>query len=188
MKLRSLFILLVLLSSNSIMAQRYAISKGSIMIGGAAGYTSTSAEGSDTSTSQLTISPELNCFVANNFFLGGGIDLKYQSQGDFGNTSMGIGPQIGAAFGNEYSQVFPFIKLGARYYKETFDKSSIEQNTNVSGNDIFFGGGVIIPAREHLGITIEAGYHMMDFSTEDSDRSLGINQFEIKIGFAGLLF
>ncbi|QZT37738.1 outer membrane beta-barrel protein [Halosquirtibacter xylanolyticus] len=186
MKLRSLLILLVLLCSNSIMAQRYAISKGAVMIGGAAGYTSISHKGSEISTSQLTLSPELNCFVANKFFIGGGIDFKYQSQGEASSSGMGIGPQIGAVFGNEYSQAFPFLKMGVRYYNETLDVSNT--NTKISGSDFFFGGGVIISARDHLGITIEAGYHMMNLSEENYESSVGVNQFEIKIGFAGLLF
>jgi hypothetical protein len=61
-------------------------------------------------------------------------------------------------------------------------------NSEGSGTDIFFGAGIVVPVKSHLGITIEAGYHMMDIKEKETDTSYSGNIFAIGIGIVGLLF
>jgi hypothetical protein len=191
MKSKPLFFALVMLiSANNLFAQEYAVDKGATFISGVASFTSQGGElfkdydGNNAST--FNLSPSVNYFVAKNFFVGGGLEFAHEKQGDYKTNSIGIGPQIGYAFGNENSTAFPYFDVGLRYYGMNIDYGS--DNSEGSGTDIFFGAGIVVPVKSHLGITIEAGYHMMDIKEKETDTSYSGNIFAIGIGIVGLLF
>lgn len=99
-----------------------------------------------------------------------------------GNDTVGIGPSLGYAIGQADSKSYPYLATEIRYY-------SIGVNDQlVSGTDIVVGGGLIIPAREHLGIVVEVGYHIMNLKRDNWKESKSGNIISIGIGVAGLLF
>lgn len=167
MKLKSLFFAFVfLISTSNLFAQEFAVDKGATFISGVASFTSQGGElfedydGNNAST--FNLSPNVNFFVAKNFFIGGGLEFAHEKQGDYTSNNIGLGPQIGYAFGNENSTAFPYFDVGLRYYGMSVDYGS--GNSEGSGTDIFLGAGIVIPVKSHLGITFEAGYHMMDIN------------------------
>jgi hypothetical protein len=191
MKIKLLiFILCLLACVSNLSAQEFAVDKGATFIAGVASFTSQSGDlfedydGNNATT--FNLSPSINYFVAKNFFVGGGLEFAYEKQGDYKSNNIGIGPQIGYAFGNENSTAFPFFDVGIRYYGMNIDYGS--DDSKGSGTDIFFGAGVVVPVKSHLGITFEAGYHMMDIKEKESDTSYSGNIFAIGIGIVGLLF
>ena len=191
MKLKPLiFTFVLLVSTGNLFAQEYAVDKGATFISGVASFTSQSGElfedydGNNAST--FNLSPSVNYFVAKNFFVGGGLEFAYEKQGDYKSNNIGLGPQIGYAFGNENSTAFPYFDVGLRYYGMNVDYGS--DNAKGSGTDIFFGAGIVVPVKSHLGITFEAGYHIMDINEKETDTSYNGNIFAIGIGIVGLLF
>ncbi|WP_297100160.1 outer membrane beta-barrel protein [uncultured Draconibacterium sp.] len=191
MKLKPLlFAFALLVSTSSLFAQEFAVDKGATFISGVASFTSQGGElfedydGNNAST--FNLSPSVNYFVGKNFFIGGGLEFAHEKQGDYKSNNIGLGPQIGYAFGNEKSTAFPYFDIGLRYYGMSVDYGS--GNSEGSGTDIFLGAGIVVPVKSHLGITFEAGYHMMDINEKESDTSYSGNIFAIGIGIVGLLF
>jgi len=75
---------------------------------------STSTSGVDGSTTELTLRPALDYFLANNVSLGGFIGLDYKSTSGAHKTSFAIGPRVG--YNLAFSELFSFWpKLGFSY-------------------------------------------------------------------------
>ena len=98
------------------------------------------------------------------------------------STSLGIGPNVGYAFGRANSTMFPYLIAGFHY------KRSMSEGHRTFGADAIVGGGIVAPIKQHLGIVIEACYHIMDSKLVDANESTSSNAFIVGIGFAGLLF
>ncbi|TKG95212.1 porin family protein [Puteibacter caeruleilacunae] len=191
MKLKSLAIICVLLlGAGNLFAQEYAVDKGAYLISGTVSFSNMNGElfedynGDGVTAFQLA--PKVNYFVAKNFFVGGGLDWSHQKQGDVKTNNIGFGPQFGYAFGDENSTAYPYLDAGLRYYGVKVDSGS--SDSKASGTEIFFGAGIVVPVRSHIGITFEAGYHIMNLEDKDSDVSASGNIFGIGIGISGLLF
>src|SRR5690606_33508685 len=73
---------LLLLAPSLVQAQSYAIDKGSLMIGGTAGFSSTGGEGTDDRLTQILINPSLQYFVTRGLAFGGEVTLQHFSRGD----------------------------------------------------------------------------------------------------------
>lgn len=166
-------------------SQGSAIDKGSKIISGMGSYASQGGDlfeyyGDRTTT--ITLVPILNYFVAPNISIGGSVAYTHQSQGDNSSHSLGIGPTLSYFIGNSNSKSYPFLAVGIRYF------STGGNDDPIPGTDIVIGGGVIAPVRGHIGIVIEAGYHIINLKHKDWDRSVSGNIFMIGIGVAGLLY
>ena len=186
----SLTVLFILFLLNVGFTQEYAVDKGATMIAGSVSFSSSGGELFEdydgNSDNVFSLSPTINYFVGKNFFIGGGLEFSTETQGDYKSNSIGVGPQIGYAFGNQESKVFPFVDLGLRYYGMSVDYGS--GNSEGSGRDIFLGAGMIFPVRSHLGLTFEAGYHMLNIKEKDYDENYSGNVLGISIGIVGLLY
>ena len=79
--------------------QESVIGKGSSMITGLASYTSTGSTYASDRSTILTISPSMDYFILNHFFVGGGLSYSNQSLESYKITGLSIGPEIGYAFG-----------------------------------------------------------------------------------------
>lgn len=191
MKTRLSFLILLLIVVNTYsFAQEYAVDKGATWLSGTVSFSSSGGELFEdydgNNSSVFNLAPSINYFVGKNFFMGGGLDFSLEKQGDYQSNSIGVGPQIGYAFGNQDSRAYPYLDLGLRYYGMSVDYGS--GNSEGTGTDIFFGAGINVPLRPHLGLTFEAGYHMLNIKEKEYDDTYSGNIFAIGIGIVGLLF
>jgi hypothetical protein len=186
--MKKLFILGITLIFTSLQnyAQEYATDKGALIIKGTAGFSNQSGDlyGSD-DTKTFLLSPNVNYFVGRNFFIGGGLDLTSQSQGDLSMSTVAIGPQIGVAFGNPDVKSIPFLAAGIRYASMNVSYSGMG-SASATGSSIYLGGGVIFAVKEHIGINLEVAANIQNLSTDGQSASGTI--FSIGVGISGLLF
>jgi len=170
----------------SVSAQTYAIDKNAKIISGLGSYLS---QGGDlfvdpggNNAKIINFAANINYFIFKNFFIGGGIEFSNESTKNYKSNSTGFGPQMGYVFGNAQSIAYPFLDLGIRRYEISLDYA------NASGYDIFFGFGMIIPVKSHIGLVFEGGYHTLNLKDNHNDNSISGNIFSLSVGFAGLLF
>ena len=189
----TLFIICFSGLSYIVSAQQYANDKKATIISGTGSFMSQGGDlfedydGNKATT--ITFTPNINHFITKSLFIGGGIELSTDSQGDYKSNAIGIGPQIGYVFGGPQSKALPYLDVGIRYYnsKTKFDYGSAGE-FQTSGSDIFFGFGVIVPVKAHVGLVFEGGYHMLKLKSKDTDDTYSGNILSISVGIAGLLF
>jgi hypothetical protein len=165
-------------------SQEFAVDKGAVIIAGTASFTSEGGDLYEYNGERLTtfsIAPTFVYFLATNIGLGGSVAYTSTSRGDNSYHTLGIGPTIGYFIGNASSTTFPYIAAGIQYY-------TAGNGSSISGTDIVLGGGVICPVKEHIGITINVGYHMMSLKPEGANESTSGNIIAVGIGITGLLF
>ena len=181
--MKKLFVvcLFILLSSNYLLSQNYAIDKGAMIIGGAAGFSSTGTESGGTRSTLVTIVPSFDYFIIQNLFIGGAINFQYQSNSQGDGTTIGIGPEIGYAFGNPASTNFPFLRLGYSY-------TSISDN--LSGTEISIGGGIIFEIIKHFGLVGSLSYNIINTKISSGGYTLTTsgNAIILSFGFYGLIY
>jgi hypothetical protein len=141
---------------------------------------------SGNNTTIILLSSSTNYFVKQGLFLGLGLNYASQVVGPESSKSMGIGPNVGYAFGNIDSKIYPYILGGVRYNKIN-QKSN--PNSGTSSSDIellgynFIGGlGLIFKINKNLGLVTE-----IDISKYNIDSYDGLN-LSFSAGFVGFIF
>ncbi len=184
-----LIIACLMVLSNFAFSQEFAADKGAVLFAGTGSFISSGddlfEDGDGNRATTFSLTPTFNYFVAKNIFVGGGMEFISSTQGDWGNNSFGIGPQIGYMFGNQESTVFPYIDAGLRLQSMKYKYKSLDDE-KATGTDIFFSAGMIVPLKSHIGLVFEAGYHVMNLKQKETKHPGNI--FAISIGIAGLLF
>ncbi|MBE0679837.1 MAG: hypothetical protein IH592_13840 [Bacteroidales bacterium] len=188
---RMLFVACLIGQCFIVSAQQYATDKKATIIAGTASFMSSGGdlfedlEGNNSTS--INISPVLNHFIIKNLYIGGGIELVAESQGDYSYNGIGLGPQVGYMFGGPQSKAIPYLDLGLRYYRMNMDYGSGD-DFQLSGSDLAVSFGVLIPIKTHIGLYFEGGYHIMDLKDKDSAESFSGNVLSIGVGIAGLFF
>lgn len=186
MKNYILFLLLFILSTTYVFSQEYAIDKNSIMFSGTGSFSSFGGDfyevNDNNRLTSITFSPSINYFIMEGIFLGGGLGYSRLSQGDESISSVSIGPNLGYAFGNSQSKLYPYLASGFRYNSNSVGDDSI------SGTTISVGCGLIILGSKNVGIVIEATYNIIDLKKKDANESVSGNIFSLGFGVAGFLF
>jgi len=190
MKKVASIILVSILFFSFALSQDFAVDKGSMIISGMGSYENESGdlyENNDgESRNKLDLTTKYNYFVAQNIAVGGNLNYLMASQGDYSQTTLGIGPTAGYFIGNAESEMYPYLAAGISYLHQGM-KSENYDNT-ISGTDITVSGGIIIPVKNHIGFTAELGYHMKSLKEEDADESISGNIISLNIGISGLLY
>jgi len=79
----------------------------------------TKAEGSDKSTTAITVAPSVDLFVAPNVSLGGGFLVRYSKTGDIKNTDIGLEARVGYYL--PIGSLGLWLLVGGVYLHETTD-------------------------------------------------------------------
>jgi hypothetical protein len=188
---KCLFVVLVLcLVVGTAFSQDFAVDKKAWIISGTVEFSSSSGdlyENSDgDALTEIAFVPAADYFVAPNIFVGGMISYVSWSQGDASVSTMGIGPEVGYAFGNADSKVFPFAKAGFQYLSVSYDYGS--GTDKVTGSDITITLGVILPVMQHIGITPQLSYHIQSMKGDwDGAESEDGSIIRVGAGIAGLV-
>ena len=176
--------MIAMITASGLQAQEYFSDKKSSFFGLSATLSSSGGDlyedNSGNRFTNGTIAGSWNYFVAKQFFIGGAVATTFQAQGANDATVVGIGPQMGFAFGKPDSRSLPFLTVGYRFEKYTGGNSSM------NGSDVMFGLGFLFKAVDHLGVTVEAGYHLK--SVNSGGVSASGNVFMVGVGLTGLLF
>ncbi len=193
MKPKSILLIICSIGLSSILsAQEYAIDKKAMIISGSGSILSQGGDLYETPQNEkvtiISLSPTINYFVFKNLFVGCGIEFYTESQGKDNSNSIGIGPQIGYAFGGPQSKVIPYIDLGIRYYKTKQYYGSLIGDFKMSGSDVLFGFGVIVPVNTYIGLILEGGYQLIRLKNKEYDIGNSGNTLSIGVGIVGLLF
>ena len=166
--------------------QGFAIGKGASMITGMASFSnrgSATVNGSSESVTTITFTPSMDYFLFNHFFVGGGLSYSSQTQNSTNVTGLAFGPEIGYAFGKPDSKVFPYLNAGWNYLNSKVDESYYG-SPNLSGSDLSFGFGFIIPVKSHFGLVLQGKYDTINYSGS----SQSVNVISLNFGVVGLLF
>lgn len=188
MRIFNFFTLFVLFLTSNAFSQIYALDEGAAIISGMASFASQRGDlfgdNNRNDINVFTLAPAFDYFIMPNVSLGAGLAYTGYSQGDFNSSSIEIGPSLGYFIGDENSNNFPYF-FGRIHYSITGSRDQV-----ISGTDISFGLGLIAPIqnRGHLGFSIEAGYHILDFKKKWWDRSLSGNKIVLGVGIVGLIF
>jgi len=173
----------------------FAIDKGSMAIGGTASFSMSGGDlykdADDNSETSFSLAPMALYFVIPNLAVGGEVSFGRDSQGDYSNTSYGIGPKVLYAFGKQESMTYPYLSAGFGYLSHTTNNTynDVEYESKTTGTSIKVAGGVfLMPGQQHLGINIEAGYVMDSLKgDEDNAESVSGNQIVVNVGLIGFL-
>jgi hypothetical protein len=189
MKSKSLLLVIVtLICTNNLFAQEFAVDKGAAFISGQVAFASQGGElfedANGNKLSSFSLLPNVNYFIFKSLFLGVGLEFASEIQGNYTSRGIGVGPQIGYAFGNENSTIFPYIGIGMKYYDLLVSYGS--RDTEAKTTDLFLGAGLIIPVKSHLGLTLDIGYHVSGIDS-GSGIHLG-NTLGVSLGIVGLLY
>jgi hypothetical protein len=160
----------------------YAVDKGSMLVGGSAGFTSIGGDAIDEDgdrVSVFVINPDLLFFVSPHVALGGAVSVVSVSFGGESNTTFGIGPTVGYYFGNENSKTYPFIKGRFIYTNDADDFSE---------TDFQFEGGAAFMIAKNVALTGSAFYLIQSFKPEGADESISGNTFGIQFGIEAFVF
>jgi len=173
-----------ILGSGCASSQNFATENGAVILGGSAGFSSFGSEGSSGRSTSFSLYPVCDFFITQNLFVGGSLTLSINSSSGSDYTSVGIGPEIGYAFGAAKSSMFPFVKAGFNYMSSstTYNNSK----TTYSGTTITIGGGMVFEIVKHVGIVGLLSYNIMNTKYESSSSSG--NSIELSFGIYGLLY
>lgn len=175
-----LFVLLVLVSQSAI-AQTYPMDRGSFLVSGTAGFTSHSTSYDDDAgrTTSFAIRPNVQYFAAPGLALGGVLGFSYHKFDDNSHTTYSVGPAVNYYLGGPEKKVYPYVGVQSSF---NFSK----ERTDMSGK--LLAGGVLMIAK-NVGLTGEAFYNIfrVDFEEEDRD-PMNDNAFGVTFGIAAFVF
>ena len=170
-------LLVLILSSSQLFAQKkFAVDKGSIIVAGSAGFSSTGNGESDRFT-LITASPSLSFFVVPNLAIGGSGNFRRFSSSGSSSTFIGIGPTVAYYFGGINTKSYPFVSSSFSYNKLLDFSSQIS---------LQFSSGVAFMIAKNVAITGEAFFLVIRESQDGADENG--NSFGIQIGVSTFIF
>ncbi len=107
------------------------------------------------------------------------MSFSRRSQGDNSATTWGVGPKIGF-FIDSGGNTIPFVAGGVNFLSIDFGESE-------TGFGFKAGAGILI-CKDHLAVSIEAGFVHERFKPEGFSESITGNTIAVGVGFAGLFF
>jgi hypothetical protein len=139
----------------------------------------------------MQFNPSFNYFVFPGLALGGKFMFDKTSQGDYGTTAWGIGPQLVFFIGGTQPKdsfrgtIYPFIATSLIYAKSTI--SFMDEDFSISGTMINLGGGLNFMLSNSVGLIMETSYEIDNMTPEDEE-SISGNKFNIGLGIVAFLY
>ena len=169
--MKTIAISLLLLTGSTAFSQT---EKGSTMVGGALNLQTTKHN------SSFAVTPNIGFFAANNFAVGGTLNLNFSKQGDVKNTQFGVGPFLRYYLGK--TQTKPFIMTEGNFlssnYESTDPVTNVKTKTKANGVGFLVGLGFAAFVNEVVAVEGLTGYNYSDFKG-----STGSGGFTMRLGF-----
>lgn len=199
MKTALVLVCITLLAFGTVYGAEFAVGKGGMIVSGTAGFANYSGdsyktyengEEKDAALTEIWLQPALDYFVANNIFVGGALMLESASQDPASMTTIGIGPEVGYAFGKPESKMFPYGKIGFAYASSSYDPGTTgSETTTTTGTNISIHVGLIYPVVGHVGFFPELSYHMVSSKGDwDNAETMNDSVIMLGVGIAGLIW
>ena len=181
-----------LLLPEAAQAQTYPVDRGSWIVGGAAGLTSSSADDDDGRSTSIFLNPNAQYFVRSGLAVGGHVTLSYSSQDNFSSTSVGVGPAVSFYFGSGARSVYPFVSAGTSVSSSTISidrtfPGDIDLDRTTTSYSFDVAGGAVFMVAKNVGVTGAVFYREQHFNLDaDSDAvdddDFDINSFGFRFG------
>lgn len=179
----------LLFVANFAFSQSFATDKGSIIVGGTAGFSSQGGDmyesGGDRANS-LSVNPEFGFFVAPSVAIGGTAVINYVSQGDASSTTIGGGPSISYLIGGPESKTYPFVSLSPVYTSVSYDYGSFD--SSASGFGMLGQVGAVMMAARNVGVNVGIFYLYESYSSDDFDDSMSGNTYGVQVGITAFVY
>jgi len=178
------------IASSHAVAQGSPTAKGSWIIAGSAGASSSHIDGVDESLTSISVSPTALYFFAPGVAFGGSATVGYVNTSSGSTTSVGIGPSIRYFFGDRASKTLPFVSatVAPTWTSTDFKNAS----PNRTGHNLLVEGTlgftqILVP---HVGITGEAFYDHASFTSDvgSSTVSQGSYSFGVRFGLTAFVY
>jgi hypothetical protein len=171
---------------------RYAVDKGSVMLGVSGGYLSAKGELYEDQEGEgftaFLISHQLAYFVLPGVGVGGDLFLLHTSQGPLRTTTTGWGPRIMGFLWGQERKTYPFLTAGFYLVKSEMEYGNIA-GMKYSGTRFKLGAGSAVMLTRNLSIVMELSYNWdnLELSGADED-SLHGKMWIFTMGLAGFMF
>lgn len=142
--------------------------KGAIMAGGQLSL-NTNKGGSS-----FRFNPQLGFFVADNFAVGGEMNMDFSKAGTVKSSELGLGPFARYYFGK--AQTKPFLVSSANYVTVTTKSNNLEVNS--TGWSFLFGVGFAAFLNRNIAVEGISGYRYANYSNTE-----GAGGFSLSVGF-----
>lgn len=166
-------------------AQSYATDRGSLLLGGSAGFSSSGGsvdgESAGDRNTFLNFSPSVQYFVLPGLAVGGNIIAQRASGGDNSVNTLGVGPSVSYYFGQSERSVYPFVSGSVRYLR-----NSGEDVDNVSNVGYGASTGAVFMLNRNVGLRTELYYNTNRFEVRDIE--VDSDQFGVSLGFTAFTF
>jgi len=143
---------------------------GSFQIGGEIAFISEGFENREYRVNRFILSPILNVFPINYFFIGPAVSLMATTLDSRNSISVNLGGTMGFAYGKDIP-VIPFLYCSPQYLLHA-----------LNGFGINITGGIILQIQKHFSINFGPSFWLEVF---EGSRS---NTISIRISVTGLIF
>ena len=194
LKLTCLPIVLLLFFCGSVFAQDFPTNTGSFLLSGSFTFSSAGGDLYEFDGDRMMLiqfDPSFSYFVIPGLALGGKLMFEKASQGDYGTTAWGIGPQLLFFIGGTQPKdsfkgtIYPFIGASFIYTKSTI--TYMGEDFSISGTMINLGGGLNFMLSNSVGLIMTTNYEIDNMTPEDGESMSG-NQFNIGVGIVAFLY
>lgn len=187
MKPTSAFVFAVVLAVSAptgLFAQQYAVDRGSWLVGGTAGLSRSSFEGSDYHSTAAFLEPQAQYFVVRGLALGGQAQISRVGNGSVYAVGVGAGPAVTYYFGQGRRAVYPYV--GGSFL---FTHSSVTGSSN-SPPDVSqrwyepYAGAALMLAR-NVGVDTRAYFRKRYDSRQGSAAA---TDYGVAVGISAFVF
>jgi hypothetical protein len=176
-----------------VLAQSYAVDRGSVLIDGQASFTSTGAEvngeEADDRVTQLSISPSLQYFLLPGLAVGGEIRFSRRSDEDDTSWAYGIGPAVTYYFGAAADRYwYPYLGATFQLIREERNRDEGPDPADITTRGYKGAAGAVFMISRSVGFNVELFYQVFEQELEDSDAEFEANTYGLAIGISAFVF
>ena len=168
------------------LAQTHATDRGSILVGGQAGFTSakSDSDGEDSPRfNSLSLAPRALLFVSPGLALGGQVLFGYSSSDDNSTTALGIGPEVAYYFGGADKTTHPYVTASFQYVR-----TSDEDDNTQSGRTLSGAAGLLVLITPSVGLDAQAYIRRSTASFSGFASDLEQTAFGLSFGISAFVF
>ena len=171
-----------------LLAQSYAVDRGSVLIDGQASFTSTgTGEEDEDRVTQLSINPALQYFILPGLALGGEITIARSWEDDYSAWTYGIGPAVTYYFGDGERPWYPYLGATAQFLRAGQEVDNVPEIPDVTVWAYKGAAGALFLISRSVGVNAELFYQVTRRES-DSDFDFEQNVYGLAVGISAFVF
>jgi hypothetical protein len=170
-------------------ATKRPLDKGTFNVGGSISFSSSSGDFyGDDAISTFALAPSARYFIIDGLAVGVDLLLNTESEGNYTDTTIGIGPVVAYMFDVNSPTLYPYVGAGVAIGSNKHSRSGAYSYENTTSAFIFkFAGGVAFMVKPNLAVLAELGYSVESYKGEDWDKSEGGGTFSFSVGLSAFI-